>query len=89
MYEQELINVLSTKVKELEKKVLILEEKHWSECGQIARYDDDVRALKSGYFQLLDENVALRMWIRDHFNGDIKATSCAIDEAMQKKIDSI
>lgn len=89
MYEKELINVLNTKVKELEKKVSILEEKHWSECGQIARYDDDVRTLKTGYFQLLDENVALRMWIRDHFNGNIKATSCAIDEAMQKRINDI
>lgn len=89
MYEKELINVLNARVKELEKKVSILEEKHWSECGQIARYDDDVRALKSGYFQLLDENVALRMWIRDHFNGNIKETSCAIDEAMQKRINDI
>lgn len=89
MYEQELINVLNARVKELEKKVSILEEKHWSECRQIALYDDDIRTLKSGYFKLLDENVVLRMWIREHVNGDIDATHTIIDEAMQKKINDI
>lgn len=89
MYEKELISVLNARVKELEKKNAELEEKHWGECRLISLYDEAVRDLRTGYFQLLDENVVLRMWIRDHFNGDIKATSCAIDEAMQKKIDSI
>ena len=28
---------------ELEAKVAELEEKHWNECGQIARYDDELR----------------------------------------------
>ena len=33
-------------VTELENKVAELEEKHWNECRQIARYDDELRKAK-------------------------------------------
>ena len=88
MYEKELISVLNARVKELEKKNAELEEKHWGECRLISLYDEAVRDLRTGYFQLLDENVVLRMWIRDHFNGDISETSKAVDEALAKKIEN-
>lgn len=88
MYEQELISVLNTRIKELEKKNAELEEKHWGECRLISLYDEAVRDLRTGYFKLLDENVVLRGWIRDHFNGDVSATSKAVDEALAKKIEN-
>lgn len=88
MYEQELISVLDARIKELEKKNAELEEKHWGECRLISLYDEAVRDLRAGYFKLLDENVVLRGWIRDHFNGDILATSKVVDEALAKKIEN-
>lgn len=89
MYEKELISVLNARVKELEKKNAELEEKHWGECRLISLYDETVRDLRTGYFQLLDENVVLRMWIRDHFNGDISATSRAVEEALANRINKL
>ena len=89
MYEKELISVLNARVKELEKKNAELEEKHWGECRLISLYDEAVRDLRTGYFQLLDENVVLRMWIRDHFNGDISATSRAVEEALANRINKL
>lgn len=88
MYETELINVLNAKVKELEQKNAALEEKHWGECRLISLYDEAVRDLRAGYFKLLDENVVLRGWIRDHFNGNISASSKAVAEALAKKIEN-
>lgn len=88
MYEQELISVLNTRIKELEKKNTELEEKHWGECRLISLYDEAVCDLRNGYFKLLDENVVLRGWIRDHFNRDVSATSKAVDEALAKKIEN-
>lgn len=86
MYEQELISVLNARMKDLEQKNAALEEKHWGECRLISLYDEAIRDLRAGYFKLLDENVVLRSWIRDHFNGDISAASKAVDEALAKKI---
>lgn len=81
MCEQELISVLNARIKELE-------EKHWSECRLVSLYDEAVRDLRTGYFKLLDENVVLRGWIRDHFNGDVSASSKAVDEELAKKIEN-
>lgn len=69
MYEKEMINVLNARIKELEKKNAELEEKHWNECGQIARYDDDLRILKDEYMKLNLENSELRSYISTRFNS--------------------
>lgn len=38
---------LEKKNNDLEAKVAELEDKHWNECGQIAHYDDELKALLS------------------------------------------
>lgn len=83
MYEKELINVLNARVKELEKKNAELEEKHLSECRQIALYDEDVRDMRHEIFRLIDENAFLRMWIHNKYEGNVNKTVEAVAEALK------
>lgn len=43
---QAYVNTLAAKIAELEACVAELEEKHFSECAQIAHYDDELRRAK-------------------------------------------
>ena len=47
-------------VRELESKVAELEDKHWSECGQIAHYSDELAKAK----ELLKEAVKLIRYMK-------------------------
>lgn len=83
MYEEELINVLNARVKELEKKNAELEEKHLGECRLISQYDSDLREMRYEIFRLIDENSFLRMWIHNKCEGNKSKTVEAVAEALK------
>ena len=83
MYEKELISILNARVKELEKKVSVLEEKHWKECMLIDQYEVDIRDMRYEIFRLIDENAFLRMWIHNKYEGNVNKTVEAVAEALK------
>lgn len=79
------LRALKKENRELKERVKELEAKHLNECGQIALYDDDCRNLKKGFFNLLEENQALRFWI----SWTYKVKADTVDEAVDKIIEEL
>ena len=65
MYEKSFVTGLTETAQRLADEKHELEAKHWSECGQIALYDDELRTLRKECLELINENTALRLYISE------------------------
>lgn len=65
MYDKSFVNGLTETAHRLANEKRELEDKHWSECGQIALYDDELRTLRNECLELINENTALRLYISE------------------------
>ena len=65
MYDKSFVNGLTETVQRLASENRELEDKHWSECAQIALYDDELRTLRNECMALINENTALRLYISE------------------------
>lgn len=73
--------------KEIEIKIEELEDRHWNECRQISEYEMELKTYKSGYFNLLDKYLALKMMLdnqTERFENER-----AINEKLKKRLNSI
>jgi hypothetical protein len=65
MYDKSFVNGLTETVQRLADEKHVLEDKHWSECAQIAQYDDEIKFLRKECLDLINENTALRLYISE------------------------
>lgn len=65
MYDKSFVNGLTETAHRLANEKRELEDKHWSECAQIALYDDELRTLRNECMALINENTALRLYISE------------------------
>lgn len=75
MYDKSFVNGLTETVQRLANEKRELEDKHWSECAQIAQYDDEIRFLRKECLDLINENTALRLYISEEQLKQAKAYS--------------
>jgi predicted RNase H-like nuclease (RuvC/YqgF family) len=59
------LRALKRENRELKAKVSDLEDRHWNECGQIAYYQQELEAFKSGYFREVDTNMCNKQYIEN------------------------
>ena len=65
MYDKSFVNGLTETAQRLANEKRELEDKHWSECAQIAAYDDEIKFLRKECLDLINENTALRLYISE------------------------
>lgn len=59
------LRALKRENREMKEKIKDLEDRHWNECGQIAYYQQELKAFRDGYFRELDIHICNKRYIEN------------------------